>query len=554
MDEMTLDQKKAIARARARIRMEQEGVVDSGMNGTTGSFSGGASGSWEPQTSGDRFKQGFMKDPIAGLQQLGAETEIAGMLAPEWVKKKRTELQNQETKYQQARNQAGENGVDWARLGGQIVNPVNLGIAAITKTPPGASLPTRMVAGGIGGGMMGGAAPIYGDATRGEQAGLGALGGVVAAPFTGGAARVIRPKVDPNVALLRKEGITPTIGQSMGGAWKTAEDKATSFPILGDAIGSARKKGMDEFQQAAYARAVNPIGGTVPKDVGFEGMQAVHQQLSNAYENLLPNLSFKPDPVFAQETRTLRNNLAFVGKKEQKLFDDIVNRMGARATPQGNMSGETFKNVESSIGQEITDLMKDGGYEKTKVADALKQYRELMRQGLERSNPMYAPSLQKINQGWANYAILREAASGAQAAKNEGIFTPAQLAAGVAKGAKRQGQAVGKGKLSEGRALMQDLANAGQQILPSKYPDSGTAGRLMQNVLLNPISGIPQALTGATFGAVGSIPYLPGMRGGLDLLLNARPQGAEAFAELIKRYPGLLAPVAPSLTNGIQNK
>ena len=524
---------------------------DKSTRGTTGSFRPGASGTWE-QPSG--FKRGFLQDPIAGLQQLGAETEIANFIAPEWAKRKRAELQQNEAQYQQERQLSGDSGVDWPRLGGQVLSPVNLGIAAITKTPPGATLPTRMAAGGIAGGLMGGTAPVYGNATREGQMGAGTVGGIVAAPLTGGTARVVSPKVEPNVALLRKEGITPTIGQSMGGAWKAAEDKATSFPIMGDAITSARKNGMNQFQQAAYKRAVAPIGGAVPKDVGFEGVAAVHKQLSDAYDSLLPKLSFKPDKTFIQETNKLRNNVAFLGKKEKKLFDDIVNRVVNRGTPQGNMSGETFKNVESTLGDEISDLMKDGAYEKTKIADALKQYQSLMREGLERNNPMYQGELRKINEGWANYAIVRDAASSAQAAKNEGVFTPAQLAAGVQKSAKRQGQAVGNGKLSEGKALMQDLTNAGQQVLPSKYPDSGTAGRLMQNVLLNPVVGVPQALAGATLGAAGSLPYLPGVRGGLDVLINARPQSAEALAELIRRNPGLLSPVAPAFVNSLQNK
>jgi hypothetical protein len=210
------------------------------------------------------------------------------------------------------------------------------------------------------------------------------------------------------------------------------------------------------------------------------------------------------------------------------------------------MSGETFKGVESSLGDEITALVKDGGYEKGKVAEALGQYRELLRQGLERANPAHSERLRAINTGWANYAVLRRAASGPQAAQT-GTFTPAQLMQGVQASAKRQGQAVGQAKLSEGKALMQDLATAGQAVLPSKYPDSGTAGRLLQDVVLNPAIGVPKALAGATMGAAGSIPYMPGVRQGLDLLLNARPQGASYLADTLRRYPGLLAPIAPSL-------
>lgn len=523
------------------------------MQGTTGSFRPGASGSWEQQTGKDRFKRGFIDDSIAGLQQLAAETETAGFLAPEWAKKKRSELQQKETAYQVARQSAGDSGIDWGRLGGQMVNPVNLGIATLTKLPPGATLPMRAASGAISGGLMGGAAPIYGESTRSGQAGFGMAGGALAAPLTGGASRVVSPKVDQNLVLLRKEGITPTIGQSMGGAWKSVEDKAMSLPLVGDAITAARRQGLNQFQTAGYNRALAPIGAKASGKVGFEGMQEVHKALSTAYDDILPKMSFKPDQVFTQQTQQLRS---IVPNTERKLYDSIVNRVMGRATPQGNMSGETFKNVESSLGEEISKLSRDTSYEKQLVADALKQYRESLRQGLSRSNPMYAKRLKDINEGWANYAILRQGASGASAAKNEGMFTPAQLAQGVQSSAKRQGQAVGRGKLSEGKALMQDLTNAGQQVLPSQYPDSGTAGRIAQGVLLGGAAagGAPFTLGTAAGLAGASIPYLPGARQGLDVLLNARPQGAEALAELIRRYPGLFSPIAPSIINGGNNR
>lgn len=501
--------------------------------------------------AGDRFKRGFIYDPISGLKQLGAMTEFAGLVAPDWAKKVNAESQRNEAEYQSEREAAGQKGVDWWRLGGNIVNPVNLGIAALTKTPPNASMLARMTMGAAGGGMISGLAPVYGDASREKQMAAGMVGGAVAAPIAAGLSRIVKPKVDPQVKMLREAGVTPTLGQSLGGMAKSIEDKATSFPIMGDAIGSARAKGMNEFQRAAYSRALNPVGLKPGAEVGFEGMTNVHQKLSQAYDDLLPKLSFKPDQQFSTGTQQLRAGLQGLDSKSRNIYDAAIKRIVGRATPQGNMSGETFKNVESSLGDEIKALVKDGSYEKGKVAEALMQYRDLMRQGLERSNPGHAKELAKINEGWANYAILRRAASGPQAAQT-GNFTPAQLMQGVQESAKRAGQAAGRAKLSEGTALMQDLATAGQKVLPSKYPDSGSIGRLGQQVLLNPFIGIPKAAAGATFGAVGSIPYLPGVRKAVDLSLNARPEAAKALAELLRSNPALFAPVAPAVVGGIK--
>jgi len=516
--------------------------------GASGSFApqGGASGQWQPEKPSG-FRRGFIDDPITGLKQLGAETEIAALLAPDWARKTKQSIQSDEQAYQAAR---GDKGIDWPRLGGQIINPVNLGLAALTKTPPGASLPMRMGMSGVGGAMMGGVAPVYGDATREGQAAAGGVGGVVAAPIAGGVARVVKPNVSPAVAQLKSEGVTPTIGQAMGGALRKVEDRFTSFPIMGDAIDSARKHGMDQFQNAAYNRALKPIGQKAGSEVGHEGMIKVHKALSDAYDDLLPKMSFKPDAQHTQEIAQLRAAIRPLGGSA-KIFDNVMNDVKAMATPQGNMSGETFKRVEEKLGKEITALMKDPSYEKGKIAEALQQVREIYRQGLSRSNPMHAQQLAKINEGWANYAILRRAASGTQAAQT-GNFTPSQLMQGVQESAKRGGQAVGRGKLSEGKALMQDLAAAGYEVLPSKYPDSGTAGRILQDVLLNPIVGLPKMAMGMTVGGVGSIPYLPGVRNAASWALTGRQgQIPGLLSDVIRRSPALAAPIAPSMIYGL---
>lgn len=528
--------------------------------GATGSFSGGATGSWEqpplrdiPLTQGQRFKQGFINDSIAGLQGLAADT-AAALLAPEWAKRKKAEIQQKEAEYQNRRQASGQDGFDLMRLAGNMVNPVNLGIVAATKIPPGATLPQAMTYGGLQGGMMGAAAPVYGEGSRAGQAAMGIGGGVLAAPVAAGVSRLVKPNVDPHLALLRESGVTPTIGQSMGGFARKIEDKAMSLPIMGDAITSARQSGLDQFQVAGYNRALAPIGAKHSGKVGFAGMQEVRETLQSAYDDVLPKLSFKPDAKFAQDTAQLKQMVSSLEPTDQRIFDSAIAKIMNRSTPQGNMSGVTFKQVESEIGNDIAKLAKDQSYGKQQVHDALQQFRELMREGLQRSNPMYAQRLQNINEGWANYSILRDAASSAQAAKNEAVFTPAQLAAGVSRSAKRQGQAVGKGKLSEGRALMQDLANAGQQVLPSQYPDSGTAGRVIQGALLGGAAAGQVPFTLGTLGGLSAAatPYLPGVRQGMDLLMNARPQGADLVADAMRRYPGLLAPVFTSLVNGGQ--
>lgn len=497
------------------------------------------------------FVRGFMDDPLNAIKQIGAETETARMLAPEWAKRAQQGIQAEEQAYQAARGNTSD--VDWGRLGGQMLNPLNLMVAGLTKTPPGMSLAGRAAMGGIGGATMGALSPVYGQAAREDQAALGALGGVAAAPVAGALSRVMSPKVSPELALLRKEGITPTIGQSFGPIAKRQEDLAMSLPLTGDAIAAARRNQLDQFNVAAFNRALTPIGEKASGRVGFGGMAEVRHKLNNAYNQLLPNLSFKPDQDFINNTTSLRQLVGQLEPSDQGLYDRIIKRVMSQATPQGNMSGVTVKNVESELGKEITKLAKDSSYGKQQVMDALKQYRDELRQGLERANPMFAERLQAINEGWANYAILRRAASGQQAAQTGG-FTPAQLMQGVQESAKRSGQAVGRGKLSEGQALMQDLASAAQQVLPSKYPDSGTAGRMYWGggITGATLGGMPYVMPAGVGLSAAALPYLPGIRKSVDVALNAnRGRTVNALADMVRSTPALLAPSVSPLLAGI---
>jgi hypothetical protein len=109
-----------------------------------------------PITSG--FQMG-LKDPISGGAQLLprglAFLSSAGGLAPNPVSRffgdeaARVDeiVKTEEQAYQQSRQAQGESGFDWARLGGNVVNPTNLiGGAALSRALP-AMKPMSMAAG-----------------------------------------------------------------------------------------------------------------------------------------------------------------------------------------------------------------------------------------------------------------------------------------------------------------------------------------------------------------------------------------------------------------------
>lgn len=459
------------------------------------------------------------------------------------------QIADQEKDYQSRRMAAGESGMDGWRAVGNIASPANLAVGAVAAPARGASLMARLLSGGASGAAMGVAQPVTeGDfwTEKTKQAGIGAATGGVVSGVAAAAGRVINPNTRQNVKTLLDEGVTPTPGQILGGRWQVAEDKLTSVPVLGDAIANSRSRGLDEFNKAAYARALAPVNGSVPAEAGRDAVASVRTQLADAYDNLLPKLTFAPDQQFTAELTNLRNLVSGLPKQQAERFENILQtQLTGKSTPAGLMSGESLKQVESELGRLSRGLRGDASFDNRELGSAVGELQNLIRQNLQRSNPQYADELAKINSGYANYARIRDAASRQGSA--EGRFTPAQLSAAV----RGQDRTVGKRAFSEGDALMQDLSDAGKDVLASKYPDSGSIGRLLMGI--GTAGGVgavsPTTLAG---GGVAALPYLPGGRQLAAALLARRPVGAENAAEAVRRYIPYLTPAAIPNSNGAQ--
>lgn len=517
-------------------------------------------------TTTDKVLRG-MRDPIDGGAQLlthvlpdslvnagnkfnnwlADKTGLVGKLPEGGVDQ---QIKDSEAAYQQSRAAQGETGIDGARLAGNVLSPANLALGGAAGVAAPASMVGRMGVGAAAGAASNALAPVTeGNFSDEKLSQLGVGGGVGAAlPIVGsGVARVINPNTSDAVKKMLAEKITPTAGQILGGGWQRLEDKLTSVPLLGDAISSARAKGLDEFNRAAYAKALAPIGGAVPSTVGREGVASVKNQLGDAYNALLPKLTFQPDAQFAQELGSLRNMAQNLAPQESRKFESILNEHLSKLSPNGGMTGETFKVVESALNSDAARFLKSQDAYQQELGSALKQTLQTFRDGLTRSNPTYADELGKINQGYANYVRIRDAAS--RQGSLDGKFTPSQYSAAV----RAQDKTVGKGGFATGNALGQDLSDAGKTVLNSQYPDSGTTGRLLAGLLtggaaagaatVNPLAVSMTALSAA--------PYLPGGRQLAAALLARRPDIAQPVADAVRKFsPALTVGVAPVLNGG----
>lgn len=503
----------------------------------------------------DRFGKG-LRDPVdAGAQlltnMLPSGVVSAGNRLNNWLAENTglvgklpeggvdQQVREQEKAYQSARGE----GFDAMRLAGNVLNPANLAIAA--KLPQAATLGGRMLV-GAGGGA---ASSIFSPVTEGDfatekakQAGIGAVGGGVVPAIGGGIARVVSPKntTDPAMMLLRAEGVKPTLGQTLGGAWNKAEERLqTALPITGDAIVHARSKARDQFNQAAINRALDPIGAKV-NGVGHEAVKEAGDILSDTFERGYKMLgNFQVDPAATSALSTLKRSTAMLPKSERAAFNEMWTKYQNALTPQKHLLPDDYAMLREGLGKKAAEFGGSNDAYQRQVSGAFKQMNEILEQNAERANPAAAELLSKAREGWANLVRVEGAATSAKG--TSGVFTPGQLLMAVKAGDKSvRDRATGRGT-----AFMQDLAGSGQSVLGNKVPDSGTAGRAAYGLGALGLGTINPAIPAGLLG--GAALYTPPMQSLLTTLVGRRPQVAEPIAETIRRLSPALSPMSAQI-------
>lgn len=422
-------------------------------------------------------------------------------------------------------------------MAGQIVGNVlgTLPAAIATKNP--------FIGGGIGGALTTEHPMDAGSVAW--DAGLGAAGGKLAEVGLNRLGGAISPKVLPAVQKLLGEGVEMTPGQILGGIAKTAEDKLTSVPILGDMIQGARARSLETFNRAAVSRVLKPIGAQLPEGVtGHEAVKFAGETVSKAYDDLLSKATAKSDKQFAMEMGKIAQEVRSTLPKDraaqfEKTMRDLLTTKMAK---NGTMTGEQIKAAEAKLGLLSRQYGKSPDGDQQLLGQAYRDAQGELRELVERNNPAVAQRLKAINTAFATLIRVERAAGSVGAEK--GVFTPAQLHAAV----KASDSSLRKKATARGQALMQEFAEDAKAVLPSKVPDSGTPGRIMMGLLTG--GGLAGgAYTGAVnpvallAGAAGLAPYTKVGGRLVSDLLTKRPAGAPAARHLVEslRTPAVLA-------------
>lgn len=360
--------------------------------------------------------------------------------------------------------------------------------AALTSAP--ALMGGPFVAGGIGG-LLSTRNPndLAGAVT---DAATGAVGGKLVGGVLGMAGHALSPVVNKATQTLMDAGVKLSPGQIMGGGWRTIEDATSHIPGIGTAIKAAQGQATTTFNRAALNRALAPIGETLPDhvDVGNDAISYISDRLGQKYNELLPSAPpIHIDQPFVSHLADVYQNgvdgVKLAPAQQSRLEGIIKDTLFSRVADDGTITGKNLQAVDSTLGKLSAGYSSgQNTFDDKVLGQAVGNVQTGLRDLFGRANPQASAELSRINEGWANYARLRAAASNVGA--KEGVFSAAQLQAAVKAGDK----SAGKGDFAKGNALMQDLSAPGYSLLPSTVADSGTGARgLMDGAIIGMMSG-----------------------------------------------------------------
>jgi hypothetical protein len=470
----------------------------------------------EQRSIGQRISTGFM-DPVYGAAQLGARmegdiSEGTPLLPPlpAAERDKRIDFIDNIVRQREAgiKERAGE-GIDWWREFGSATNPLNYGPALIGGLPGAAAV----------GFMQGLTAPVtetdkfldtkINNSLRGMAFGIG--GGAI----TEIAGRAVSPIVGHAARQLMDRGVELTPGRLMGTLMSNAEDAGRSIPWLGWFIKNAAQRSNASFNVAAINTALEPLGRTLPQQIpaGRGAVDFLHQTLSDAYDNVLlrPGVGLDiTERQFLQDLAGVQQRAIGIGHNSQTSYEYQIHQSLGMAALRGGgrLTGQDLKNVDSDLGRLAADWHNSTLASERQLGDRFEEAQRAVRQALERQNITVSDELGDINQSYAMFKRIQYAAQRrAGAGKEEGVFTPMDLAAGV----KNMDPSKDKASFARGDALMQEFAEWGLFVLPQRVPDSGTTERALWAALGLGAGtiGLPAAAILAAKASLVGLPYIP---------------------------------------------
>jgi hypothetical protein len=490
-----------------------------------------------------------MKDPISGGAQLlpkGLEfITSAGGFAPNPVSKffgseaeKVSQMVSaEEQAYQKQRAAQGGTGMDLGRITGNIVSPANIvgGIRAAQGARAlgaGAGMQAA-AAGAVQGAMQPITEPTGFAEEKATQVGLGAIGGKVGEAVVGGLGKLMNPLASKAEQTMRDLGITPTPGQTLGGAFKKAEDFAQNLPLIGEQIRGAREKVLFDFNKGIINKTLEKVNDKLPENViGRDAVRYAADQVSSKYDEVLGKMKFDLDFKTTSGILGALNKANLPSAVQREEATNIVNSIALDKFSGKTLTGSQYKSIESDLAKEVSKYKNSGSAADRNVGDALQGVLDTFKTELYQQNQRYTPQLRRIDSAYGELKLMERAAANTGA--ENGVFTPKQYNLAV----KQSDVTRQKSAFAKGTARGQELSESALKTLGEDTKSTlegrlaiGTLGGMA--TLSNPYVGIPLGLT--TAGV-----YSPMGIKATDALLRQRPELVRQMGQPLTDYSGVI--------------
>jgi hypothetical protein len=503
-----------------------------------------------------------IKDPISGGAQLlprGLEfVTSAGGYAPNPLsrffgseaEKVSQMVSAEEQAYQKQRAAQGDTGMDIGRIAGNIVSPANIvgGIRAAQGARAlgaGAGMQAT-AAGAVQGAMQPVTEPTGFAEEKATQVGFGAIGGKVGEAVSAGLGKVMNPLASKAEQTMRDLGITPTPGQTLGGAFKKAEDFAQNLPLIGEQIRGAREKVLFDFNKGIINKTLEKVNDKLPENViGRDAVRYAADQVSNKYDEVLGKMKFDLDFKTTSGILDALNKANLPSAVQREEATNILNSIALNKFAGKTLTGAEYKGIESDLAKEVSKYKNSGSAADRNVGDALQGVLNTFKTELYQQNQRYTPQLRRIDSAYGELKLMERAAANTGA--ENGVFTPKQYNLAV----KQSDVTRQKSAFAKGTARGQELSESALKTLGEDAKSTlegrlaiGTLGGMA--TLSNPYVGVPLAI-----GATGL--YSPMGIKAADVMLRQRPELMRQLGQPLDQYSGLLGgQIAPQTMLGVR--
>lgn len=483
-----------------------------------------------------------MKEPISGGAELlpkglAALTSLGGT-TPNVVSKffqseaERVSAMNkaEEQAYQAQRTAQGDTGFDVGRMVGNVISPANLAVGA--RAAQGAKTLGLGGQAAVAGAAQAALQPVTNQeefwSEKARQTGVGAVMGKAGEMVAKGIGRVMSPLVSKAEETMRSLNITPTPGQTLGGAFKKAEDFAQNLPLIGEQIRTARERVLFDFNKGVINKALSKVDDQLPANVvGRDAVSYAAEQVSNKYDDVLKKITFDLDTKTTSGVLDALNKSPLPSEAMRNKATEVLNNVVFSKFSGKPISGQEYKSIEAGLRKTASDYSTSASPDDRAVGEALKEALKVFKTELYHQNPRQTPQLRRVDSAYGDLSVMERAAANTGA--DSGVFTPKQYNAAV----KQADISRNKRQFARGQAREQTVSEAALKTL-GEDAKSTLEGRLAMGSLGGMAALSQPMIAGPAALAAMGIYSAPGLKI-TDALLRQRPELARMMGQKLQQ-------------------